>query len=66
MELNPTDVAGVRIRYQLGTAEISIALSALYHLLLLNPQRVCSILSGFRDWERSGRVIHTWLANTPC
>ena len=28
MEVNPADVAGVRIRYKLGTAEFSIALSA--------------------------------------
>ena len=37
VEVNPADVAGVHIRYRLGTAEFSIALSALYQLLLLNP-----------------------------
>ena len=39
VEVNPADVAGVRIRYKLGTAEFNIALSALYQLLLLNPKR---------------------------
>ena len=39
VEVNPADGAGVRIRYKLGTTEFSIALSALYQLLLLNPQR---------------------------
>ena len=53
MEVNPADVAGVRIRYKLVTAEFSIALSALYQLLLLNPQRGCAIVSGLREWERS-------------
>ena len=48
MEVNPADVAGVPIRYGLGTAEFSIALSALYQLLLLDPQRGCSVLSGLR------------------
>ena len=66
MELNPADVARVRIRYRLGTAEFSIALSALYHVLLLNPQRGCAILSGLRDWERSRHRMDTWAANTPC
>ena len=66
MEVNPADVAGVRIRYRLGTAEFSIALSALYQLLLLNPQRGCSILSRLRDSERSRRLTDTWAANTPC
>ena len=65
MEVNPADVAGVRIRYKLGTAEFSIALSALYQLLL-NPQRGCAILSGLREWERSRRLTDTWAANTPC
>ena len=66
MEVNPAGVAGVRIRYKLGTAELSIALSALYQLLLLNPQRGCGILFGLRDWERSRRLTDTWAANTPC
>ena len=66
MEVNPADVAGVRIRYQLGTAEFSIALSALYQLLLLNPQRGCSILSGLREWERSHRPTDTRAAKMPC
>ena len=66
VEVNPADVAGVRIRYKLGTAEFSIALSALYQLLLLNPQRGCAILSGVRDWERSRRLADTWAAHTPC
>ena len=66
MEVNPADVAGVRIRYQLGTAEVSITLSALYQLLLLNPQRGCSILSGFRERARSRHLTDTWAANTPC
>ena len=64
--MNPADVAGVRIRYRLGTAQFSIALSALYQLLLLNPQPGCSILSGLREWERSRRLTDTWAANTPC
>ena len=64
--MNPADVAGVRIHYQLGTAEFNIALSALYQLLLLNPQRGCSILSGLREWEQSRRLTDTWAANTPC
>ena len=66
VEVNPADVAGVRIRYKLGTAEFSIALSALYQLLLLNPQRGCAILSGLREWECSRRLTDTWAANTPC
>ena len=66
VEVNPADVAGVRIQYKLGTAEFSIALSALYQLLLLNPQRGCAILSGLREWERSRRLTDTWAANTPC
>ena len=66
VEVNPADVAGVRIRYKLGTAEFSIALSALYQLLLLNPQRGCAILSGLREWERSRRLTDTWAAKTPC
>ena len=66
VEVNPADVAGVRIRYKLGTAEFSIALSALYQLLLLNPQRGCAILSGLRECERSRRLTDTWAANTPC
>ena len=64
--MNPAEVAGARIRYRLGTAEFSIAVSALYQLLLLNPQRGCSILSGLREWERSRRLMDTWAANTPC
>ena len=64
--MNPADVAGVRIRYRLGTVEFSIALCALYQLLLLNPQRGCSILSGSRGWERFRRLTATWVANTPC
>ena len=66
VEVNPADVAGVRFRYKLGTAELSSALSALYQLLLLNPQRGCAILSGLREWERSRRLTDTWAANTPC
>ena len=64
--MNPADVAGVQIRYRLGTAEFSIALSALYQLLLLNPQWGCSIMSGLREWERSSRLTDTWAANTSC
>ena len=64
VEVNPADVAVVRIRYKLGTAEFSIALSALYQLLLLNPQRGCSILSRLREWEHSHRLTDTWAANT--
>ena len=52
--------------FWLQTAEFTIALSALYQLLLLNPQRGCSILSGLREWERSWRLMDTWAANTPC
>ena len=59
VEVNPADVAGVRIYYRLGTAEFSIAVSALYHLPLLNPQRRCSILSGLREWDRSRRLTDT-------
>ena len=66
VEVNPANVGGVRIRYKLGTAEFSIALSALYQLLLLTPQRGCAILSGLREWERSRRLTDTWAANTPC
>ena len=66
VEVNPSDVAGVRIRYKLGTAEFNIALSALYQLLLLNPKRGCTILSGLREWERSRRLTDTWAANTRC
>ena len=47
--MNPADVAGVRIRYRLGTAKFSIALPALYQLVLLNPQRGCAILSCCRS-----------------
>ena len=65
VEVNPADVAGVRIRYKLGTAEFSIALSALYQLLLLNPHQGCAILSGLREYERSRRLTDTWAANTP-
>ena len=66
VEVNPADVARVRIRYKLGNAKFSIALSALYQLLLLNPQRGCAILSGLREWERSRRLTDSWAANTPC
>ena len=66
VEVNPADVAGVRIRYKLGTADFSIALSPLYQLLLLNRQRGCAILSGLREWGRSRRLTDTWAANTPC
>ena len=66
VEVNPADVAAVRIRYRLGTAKLGIALSALYQLLLHNPQRGCSILSGLREWERSRRLTDTLAANTPC
>ena len=66
VKVNPADVAGVRIRYRLRTAEFSIALSALYQLLLLNPQRRCAIVSGLQEWERSRRLTDTWAANTPC
>ena len=38
VEVNAADVAGVHIRYRLGTAEFGIALSAPFQLLLLNPQ----------------------------
>ena len=62
VEVNPADVAGVRIWYKLGTTEFIIALSALYQLLLLNPQRGCAILSGLREWERSRRLTDTWAA----
>ena len=65
VKVNPADVARVRIRYLLGSAEFSIALSALYQLLLLNPQRGCAILSVLREWERSRRLTDTWAANTP-
>ena len=64
--MNLVDVVGVRIRYRWGTAEFSIALSALHQLLLLNPQRGCSIMSGLREWERSRRLTDTWAATTPC
>ena len=53
MEMNPADFTEVRIRYRLDNAELSIALSDVYQLLLLKPQRGCSILSGLRGWERS-------------
>ena len=66
MKGNPADVAMVRIRYRLGTAEFSIALSALHHLLLLNPQQGFAILSGPGEWECARRLTKTWAANTPC
>ena len=66
MEVNPADVAGVHIRYRLGTAEFIIALSAVYELLLLNPQRGCCMLSGLWEWERSRCLTDTWAANAPC
>ena len=47
--MNPADAAGVRIRYRLGIAEFSIALSALHQLLLLNPKRRCAILTGLQS-----------------
>ena len=62
--MKPADVAGDRIRYRLQTAEYTIALSARYQLLLLNPQGGCSILSGLREWERSRHLMDTWAANT--
>ena len=34
LEVNPADLAGVRIRYRFATAESSIALPALYQVLL--------------------------------
>ena len=49
VEVNPANVAGVRIRYKLGTAEFRIALSALYQLLLLIPHWGCAIMSGLRE-----------------
>ena len=64
--MNPADVAGVRIRYRLQSAEYTIALSALYKLLLLNLQWGCSILSRLREWERSRHLTDTWAAKTPC
>ena len=64
--MNPAHVAGVHIRWRLGTADLSIAVSALYQRLLLNPKRGCSILSRLRKWERSRRLTDTWAANTPC
>ena len=66
VEVNPADVAGVRIRYRLGNADFNIALSALYQLLLLNPQRGCSIMSTLREWEQSSHLTDRWVANTPC
>ena len=63
--MNPADVAGVCIRYWMGTAEFSIALSTRYQQLLLNPQRGCSSLSGVREWEWSRRVTDTSAANMP-
>ena len=64
--MNPSNVVGVRIRYRVGTAEFSIVVSAVYQLLLLNPQRGGSILSGLWEWERSHRLTDAWAANTPC
>ena len=64
--MNPADVPRVRISYRLGTAEFSIALSALYQLLPLNPQRRCAALSVLREWGRSRHLTDTWAANTPC
>ena len=66
VEINLANVAGVRIRYRLGTAKVSIALSALYQQLLLNPQPGCSILSRLREWGRSRSLTDIWAANTPC
>ena len=64
--MNAADVAGVRIQYRLGTVEFTITLSALYQLLLLDPQRGRAILAGLQEWERSRRLTDTWAANTPC
>ena len=66
MGVNPAHVAGVFIRYPLGPAELSIALSTLYQRLLLDPQPWCAILSGLREWERSRSLTDTWAAKTPC
>ena len=55
--MNAADVAGVRIRYRMQQGGYTIALSAMYLLLLLDPQRGCSILSGLRKWERSRRLV---------
>ena len=67
-EVNLPDVVRVCIRYRVQSAEYTIALSALYQLLLLNLnlQRGCSISSGFREWERSRRLTDTWAAKTLC
>ena len=66
VEVNLADVAGVRIRSRLGTAAFSIALSAIYQLLLLNSQRGCAILFALRELERSRCLTDTWAANTHC
>ena len=63
--MNPADVAGVRVRSRLQNAEYTIAVSALCQLLLVNPQRGCSILSASRQCERSRRLTDTWAMNTP-
>ena len=60
--LDPGDVVG---GYRVQFAKHTIALSALYELLLLNPQRGCSILCGLREWERSRQFTDTWVANSP-
>ena len=65
VEVNPADIAGVCIWYMLGSAEFSIALSALYQLLLFNPQQECAMLSGLRDCGRSRQLTDTWAANKP-
>ena len=51
VEVVLADAAGVCIRYWLQSAEYTIALSTLYQLLLPNPQRGCSILSGVERVE---------------
>ena len=65
VEVNPVNIAGVHIRYRLGTAEFSISLSAPYQLLLLNVPRGCLILSGVQEWERFRHLTDTWAANMP-
>ena len=66
MEVNPADEAGVRTWYKLGTAEFGIALSALYQLLLVHPQRGCAIHSGLPEWEPCRHLTDAWAASTPC
>ena len=70
VEVKPADVTGVRIRYKLGAAELNIALSALYQLVVPNPsggaQSCPGCGNGRREWERSRRRRDAWAANTPC